>query len=71
MQVNHLIITHFQVTSLHNCGEAVEKLAAVNIDVQQKRCAAIVSKFMELDIEKDDIVAFLNDFGIATADSVL
>lgn len=62
---------YLQVTTQHNCGEAVEKLAAGNIDVQQKRCAAIVSHFMKLDLEKDDIVAFLNDFVIATADAVL
>ena len=49
----------------------MEKLAAGKLDAQQKRCAAIVNRFLELDLEQDDLVAFLNDFVIPTAERVL
>ena len=35
------------------------------------RCEKIVSRFMELDIENDDLVAFLKDFVLPTAKGIL
>lgn len=35
---------------------------------EQKGCAAIVSRFMELDLEQDDLFAFLNDYVLPIAD---
>lgn len=61
----------FQVTELYNCNEVVERVDAETLDAQQKRCAAIVSRFMELDIEQSDLVAFLNDFVLPTTDGII
>ena len=41
------------------------------LGTQQRRCADIVHRFMELDIEQDDLVVFLSDFVIPTADKVM
>ena len=35
------------------------------------RCDKIVSKFLELDLENDDLMAFLKDFVLPTAEGVL
>ena len=41
------------------------------LDTQQRRCADIVYRFMELDIEEDNLVAFLSDFVMPTADKIM
>ena len=35
------------------------------------RCASVVSRFLELDLEKDDVSAFLKDYVLPTAEGFL
>ena len=49
----------------------MRRLDTENLGAQQKRCAAIISRFMELDIEQDDLVAFLRDYVIPTTEGVI
>ena len=35
------------------------------------RCAGIVSKFMSLDLDKDDVTGFLRDYVLPTAQDIL
>lgn len=65
------IVKFPQVTQLYKCGEVVERVDAGMLGTQQRRCADIVYRFMELDIEQDDLVTFLSDFVIPTADKIM
>ena len=49
------------------CGE----VDAGQYGGQQKGCAAIVSRFMELDLEQDDLFTFLNDYVLPITDGTL
>ncbi len=41
------------------------------LDLLFHRCQQIVSKFMELDLDRDDIAAFFKDVVLPAAESVL
>ena len=43
----------------------------LNTTFTVNRCASIVSKFMELDLEKDDVSSFLKDSVIPIAEGIL
>lgn len=49
----------------------MERLDAEEHDGQQKRCAAIVSRFMELELDKDDLFTFLSEYVLPTANEIL
>lgn len=57
------IYTIFQIS---NSIEVVDGLSGAQ-DFQQKTCAAIVGRFLELDIENDDIFAFVKAFVASSA----
>lgn len=49
------------------CSGEVERLDDGD---QQKDCAIIVSRFMELDLDQDDLFAFLNDYVLSATDRI-
>jgi len=49
----------------------IKRIIILNTTFTINRCASIVSKFMELDLEKDDVSSFLKDCVIPIAEGIL
>ena len=56
---------------LHNKVCSMYHYLADNGSVSTDRCASVVSRFLELDLEKDDVSAFLKDYVLPTAEGFL
>ena len=53
------------------CCYLVSSVQYVSHHYSTGRCASVVSKFLELDPEKDDVLTFLKDYVLPTAEGFL
>ncbi|XP_064626771.1 mutS protein homolog 5-like [Lineus longissimus] len=60
-----------EVSKLMRRGKAVNRVDSASTETQFKRCSAITTRFMELDLEKDDLYSFLNDFVLPTSQGIV
>jgi DNA mismatch repair protein MSH5 len=58
------------VTELFRRGRPIHRIDTASTETRSKKYAGIVSRFLDLDLEKDDIIGFLNLFVLPTADSM-
>ena len=49
----------------------IKRIIILNTTFTINRCASVVSKFMQLDLEKDDVSSFLKDCVIPIAEGIL
>lgn len=57
-----------EVSDLIRQNKPIEKVDTKGSDTQLKRCFLIVDKFLELDLDNDDLSAFLTNFVLPTSE---
>ncbi|XP_011405401.2 PREDICTED: mutS protein homolog 5 [Amphimedon queenslandica] len=60
-----------KVSQQIRCNEPVTQINDANTEAKTKVCIDIVNRFMELDLEKDDVVGFLQDYVLPTAKDII
>ncbi|XP_060085682.1 mutS protein homolog 5-like [Ylistrum balloti] len=60
-----------EVCELIKDNKPVHRVDSPGVDVQYKRCEDIVKKFLELDLDTDDLQAFLRDYVLPASQGLL
>ncbi|XP_031553158.1 mutS protein homolog 5-like [Actinia tenebrosa] len=53
-----------EVSEMVRCNKPLQRKDSVSWETQRKRCSTIVNRFLELNLEEDDLHSFLSDFVI-------
>ena len=70
-ELQHVICCYLLISVQYVCLIPPCNQWADDGSVSTGRCASVVSKFLELDLEKDDVSAFLKDYVLPTTEGIL